>query len=295
MGIDCNGAAFLKYCSKKRPFGKTATLGRQRLVRTKQDINLLFKYPKDYDLGNWGDDKLLKKEFGSSEIDIYDNSDYEGANKIADFGEPIKESDLYDTFLDFGSSEHIFNISQSFKNIIQLTKIGGTIIHSLPANNNFCHGFYQVAPELFFALYSPKNGFSETEIFLYEDRSKHLQSFIIKVDPSKIANFPVKQIVSNNRYDMTMWVKTKKIEKKEIKNVFQVQWSTKWKNKDDENSHHKSIEASATNYLKKFNLIYPTLRRIYRLINFFRYSLKERKYENYKSLGKKMRIEDLIK
>ena len=64
MGIDCNGAAFLKYCSKKRPFGKTATLGRQRLVRTKQDINLLFKYPKDYDLGNWGDDKLLKKEFG---------------------------------------------------------------------------------------------------------------------------------------------------------------------------------------------------------------------------------------
>ena len=121
MGIDCDGAAFLKYCSKNRPFGKTATLGRQRLVRAKKDINLLFKYSKNYDLGNWGDEKLLIKEFGSSKIDAYDNSDFDGANKICDFSEPVKEFDLYDTFLDLGSSEHIFNIVQSFKNIIQLT------------------------------------------------------------------------------------------------------------------------------------------------------------------------------
>ena len=180
MAIGFNETAFLKYCSKNRSFGKTATLGRQRIATSKY-INQIVKYPRDYDFGKWAD-KLLIEVFNSTNIDVYDYSNFEGANKILDFGQPIKERDLYDTFIDFGSSEHIFNISQSFKNIVQLTKIGGMIIHNLPTDNSCGHGFYQISPELFFSLYSKENGFSETEVFMIDISKKnlHLQLCLIR-------------------------------------------------------------------------------------------------------------------
>jgi len=62
--------------------------------------------------------------------------------------------------------EHVFNASQGLKNVTRLCAPGGQIIHSLPANNFCNHGFWQFSPELFFSLYSDKNGYSETEIFL---------------------------------------------------------------------------------------------------------------------------------
>ena len=45
-----------------------------------------------------------------------------------------------------------------------LCKNGGTIIHSLPSNNNCGHGFWQFSPELFFSLYNEKNGFKNNEM-----------------------------------------------------------------------------------------------------------------------------------
>ena len=42
----------------------------------------------------------------------------------------------------------------------------GVILHVLPANNFNGHGFYQFSTELFYSLYSPKNGYEETVVFL---------------------------------------------------------------------------------------------------------------------------------
>ena len=52
----------------------------------------------------------------------------------------------------------IFFISPTNPGAIKLTKIGGMIIHALPANNFCGHGFWQFSPELFYELYSPENG-----------------------------------------------------------------------------------------------------------------------------------------
>ena len=84
MTIGFNETAFLKYCSKNRSFGKTATLGRQRIATSKY-INQIVKYPRDYDFGKWAD-QLLIEVFNSTNIDVYDYSNFEGANKILDFG-----------------------------------------------------------------------------------------------------------------------------------------------------------------------------------------------------------------
>ena len=71
----------------------------------------------------------------------------------------------YETIIDGGTCEHIFNISQSLVNAAGSAKVGGNILHFFPANNFCGHGMYQVSPELFYSLYSEGNGFS-TQVFL---------------------------------------------------------------------------------------------------------------------------------
>ena len=74
---------------------------------------------------------------------------------------------------DYGWLEHIFNITQALANVSALCKVGGQILHALPANNYCGHGFWQFSPELFFSLYSTSNGYTETRIFIadMEDES----------------------------------------------------------------------------------------------------------------------------
>lgn len=111
---------------------------------------------------------LLMEYFGATSVDSIDNSNYEKATIIHDMNAALPEHlhGKFDTVIDGGCLEHIYNIPQALKNCSQLVRRGGQIIHILPANNFCGHGFWQVSPELFFSLYSAKNGYSETEVFL---------------------------------------------------------------------------------------------------------------------------------
>jgi len=112
-------------------------------------------------------DNLLVEHLGATDVESFDNSNYEGANHIEDLSKPLsKEYNRYDTVIDFGCLEHIYNIPQAFKNVSELCREGGQILHKLPANNLCGHGFWQFSPELFFSLYSEENGYSGTQVFL---------------------------------------------------------------------------------------------------------------------------------
>lgn len=166
MGIDVHVLKMLAHVNKKHgAFKKTVTLGRQSvLLGTKTSKRWLGNNE-----GAWAEG-LLKKHFGSDTTDSIDNSDYEGANILADLNKPIPESlhGCYDTVLDLGCTEHIFDVQQSFSNIRNLCKIGGLIVHAVPSNNCCGHGFYQFSPELFFSVYSEINGYVDTEVFLVD-------------------------------------------------------------------------------------------------------------------------------
>jgi hypothetical protein len=77
----------------------------------------------------------------------------------------------YDTIIDIGTSEHVFNINQNLKNMSKLCKRGGKIIHCLPANNQCGHGFWQFSPELFFSLYNESNGYKSTRLHLIDNNN----------------------------------------------------------------------------------------------------------------------------
>lgn len=175
MGIDIQSLKLLKISHDKfGAFKDTLTIGRQGNHSPKWAIQGILNaqnYKPDKDQ-NFMDVKEFSEEIfleylGSSKVESMDVSGYEGATLIHDLNLPIENTfEKFDTIFDGGSLEHIYNIPQAFENLSKLCKVGGQILHMLPANNQCGHGFWQMSPELFFSLYSEKNGYKDTEVFL---------------------------------------------------------------------------------------------------------------------------------
>lgn len=173
MGIDSQMLNFLRYTKKYGDFKRTVTLGRQnisyRIPELKhldpEECQSLSEYLRKKETYV---DNPLRDYFGASIVDSIDKSEYEGATIIFDMNNEISTELMgkYDTVINSGTLEHIFNIPQALDNTSSLCKPGGQIIHALPANNFCGHGFWQMSPELFFTLYSDKNGYQDTEVFL---------------------------------------------------------------------------------------------------------------------------------
>lgn len=169
MGLDLPAYKFLSYCSRGNPLGSTLTLGRQS-VHLKPDQ--LLAAGSSLPHLQWGEfcEGLLISDFSASQVHSVDASGFEGASYIHDLNQPLEISDdqeLYDTLIDMGTLEHVFNVPIALQSMANFCKIGGQIIHIQVHNDFSGHGFWQFSPELFFSLYSPQNGFRGTEIFLH--------------------------------------------------------------------------------------------------------------------------------
>ena len=167
MGVGVQELIFLQYVHQYGDFKKTVTIGRMGLFANSYQLRKLISASKE--LGNdFFADQLLKDYFGATVVDSIDKSDYEGATIIHDMNLPIRDElrEKYDTVFESGTLEHIYNMPQALENTSSLCRPGGQIIHILPANNACGHGFWQVSPELFYSLYSDKNGYRDTEVYL---------------------------------------------------------------------------------------------------------------------------------
>jgi hypothetical protein len=162
MGIDVHTLKLIMFASKGRPLGRTATIGRMGLHVPKEKLGQL-NFGTDY--GPYCED-FLKAEFGAINVDSFDKSEYEQATHIADLNEPLTIEPSYDTIIDGGTLEHIFNVPQALESVSKMCALGGQILHVLPANNLCGHGFWQFSPDLFLSLYSNANGYDETQVFL---------------------------------------------------------------------------------------------------------------------------------
>jgi hypothetical protein len=166
VGIGYHGLQFLRFAAKQARLGRVATIGRQELGVDKEEVGKLIDVGPEYEDAKYCD-SLLLRHFGATCVDSWDYSDYEGANHIADMNKPLGENfPRYETVVDSGSLEHVYNAPQALLNVSELCCQGGQILHLLPANNYCGHGFWQFSPELFFSLYCEANGYSGTRVFL---------------------------------------------------------------------------------------------------------------------------------
>lgn len=168
MGIDVHALNFLRYVKQFGGFGRTVTIGRQN-IDFRPDHFLRFTGKLSAATEDRYCEPLLIEHFGATTVDSVDNSDFENATIIHDLNRPLApemRSGRFDTLIDGGCLEHIFQAPIALRTFSELTAPGGQIVHVIPANNFCGHGFYQFSPELFFSLYSEINGYRDTEVFL---------------------------------------------------------------------------------------------------------------------------------
>jgi hypothetical protein len=129
---------------------------------------------------------------------------------------PIPEAlkGTYQTVIDSGTLEHVFNFPVAIKNCMELIKINGHYIGITPCNNFFGHGFYQFSPELYYRVFSKENGFEvQKMIFFIDDNST---SFFDVKDPAVVRE----RVILNNAYPSYLFVFARKVSQEEIfKNV----------------------------------------------------------------------------
>ena len=177
MGIINENASFL--CEAKQrgvSFGQVLTLGRQNVYLSKTHADQLAR-TLGLDLARarsaakqgYADD-FIRQYLGATDVQALDYSDYEGAQIVHDMNLPLPAEleEKFDSLIDGGALEHIFNFPVALANCMRVVKTGGTIFLGAPANNQLGHGFYQFSPELFYRCLSEDTGFQVERLFAIE-------------------------------------------------------------------------------------------------------------------------------
>lgn len=150
---------------------RVLTIGRLRLYLHPSEIRRDFQNSPELRNYKWGDfcEPYLKPLLGAESIDSLDISDYQNATILKDLNNPIEDQDeQFDLIIDGGTLEHIFNFPVAITNLMRMTRTGGSLFLSNPANNLCGHGFYQFSPELMYRVLSKETGFSISEMALAE-------------------------------------------------------------------------------------------------------------------------------
>jgi len=183
MGIDLPAFEFLLRANREfGDFGATIVLGRQRiLVRNEMDkaafSKVLAKYRPDLKIDDIVRDYVdaLIERLGGRPCHFMDNSAYEGAQVIHNLNDPLPVNlhSSYDTVIDIGTLEHVFNIGTGMKSMAEMVKVGGQFLCLNIANHHLGHGFWQFSPEVFFRTFSTANGYETRLADLYFQGAFH--------------------------------------------------------------------------------------------------------------------------
>lgn len=190
MGLALPALRFLTREHKRRPFtGKLLTLGRQCVYASFEDVERLLAHeqvsgyplpmdvPRLTNIPSWqtGPQRRYTSDVAffyaltGQRVLTLDVSEYEGAEYVWDLNAPVPQTweGQFDTILDFGTLEHIFDVKQALWNINRLLKPDGRVIHMLPASNYMEHGFYSFSPTFFYDYYGA-NSFTNLRGYLAE-------------------------------------------------------------------------------------------------------------------------------
>ena len=92
----------------------------------------------------------------SFEMEQYRAFDLHGTDiaEPVDLNYPVLADHQYDVVTNFGTTEHIFNQASVFETIHNFTKASGLMLHVVPNQGQYNHGFYNYHPTFFYDLAS---------------------------------------------------------------------------------------------------------------------------------------------
>jgi len=216
-----------------------------------------------------------------------DNSTYEGATVLHDLNLPITEDmkNKYSVIVDGGTIEHVFNFPAAVKNCMQMLRVGGHFIGFTPANNLCGHGFYQFSPELFFRIFSFKNGFDVKLMAMHGgDGSKDSTDVYLVKDPDDVKT----RIEFKSKKELSLIVIAEKIKDTDLFSEFpqQSDYASVWSDEDAESkmSSAENVSTLRALYREKIplkirNVMYGIYHKIqYRKTNYRGFAKVHKKF-----------------
>jgi hypothetical protein len=87
---------------------------------------------------------------GWPRLESLDFSAIEGAEYVHDLSEPVGDAlkEKFALIYDGGTTEHVFDIAQSFRNIDAMLKQDGIFVSCVGTDGWYGHGFYQIGPDI---------------------------------------------------------------------------------------------------------------------------------------------------
>ena len=208
-------------------FDNTLTVGHQSLYLHPKELQFFERefhshFPdvaaetlENYKFGDFSD-AFLTSFLGVNNCSILDISSYQGAGIVHDLNLPVSETlhGQFDSIIDSGSLEHIFNFPVAISNLMRMLKVGGSIFITTPANNLCGHGFYQFSPELMFRVFSGENGFELSRAVMFEGKYPSVELTSSKraynvIDPEKVKS----RVGLLSSYPATLAIEARKIAK----------------------------------------------------------------------------------
>jgi hypothetical protein len=112
------------------------------------------------------------------------------ADYAIDLNRPLSQDiGRYDVVTNFGTTEHVFNIGQSFANIHSLLKVGGIQLHAVPSYGYIDHGFYNVHPSAYLDM-AKANNYDLVDV-LYIDNINVRMARPVEVTPFDFGTLPI--------------------------------------------------------------------------------------------------------
>lgn len=160
MGVNCGNLVLLAEYAKRRPLGNVLTLGRLFSTLTASDRRKLARHQEvPEELLRDGCTEALFRHLGAASVTSLDISPGEGCDWVADLTEDLADDPAnaarmasFDTILDFGTNEHVFDVPQSLANAWNLLRPGGVYVYDLPVSGWLSHCLYQFTPGFFVSL-----------------------------------------------------------------------------------------------------------------------------------------------
>ncbi len=160
MGMNCGNLVLLAEYTRRAELGSLLTYGRLCNTLSANDRD---KLQKSHGLA----DTALQEPYtegifgllGARQVTSLDIADHDGCVLLADLMDDFSASEAmrphlgnFDTVLDYGTSEHVFNFPQALVNAYNLLGENGAYVFDLPVTGWVTHAMYQFTPGYFMAV-----------------------------------------------------------------------------------------------------------------------------------------------
>lgn len=143
MGMDIET---VKFVLENYRGPRALTLGRQNVFAATREVDALLGEPSG--LAPYSRSQFADKLWQALGLQV-DTLDLQDATIKHDLNVPWSAGP-YNTVMDFGTLEHVFNFPVALRSCMDAIAPGGVFLSVTPCNNYAGHGFYQFGPEVFF-------------------------------------------------------------------------------------------------------------------------------------------------